>query len=118
MKITIEGKEFEIDLERAKSLGLCKEVRKPLTEVISGGVYSTLKDNQSNVLVIQTNYTYKGERLYQIYGDVLGRERGTLTPFSNCSNPVDKNELLNFLNRYEYELVKTIGDLIVNLVCK
>jgi len=118
MKITIEDTEFEIDIERAKALGLCKEVHKPLTEVVSGGIYSVGNRSHSNVLVIQTNYKYGGERFYQIYGDVYAREVGTLAPFSNYPNPVNQKTMLDYLNYNGFKLMKTIGDEVVNLVLK
>lgn len=109
VKITVDGNELEIDLERAKKLGLCKEIKPKIESINIGDIFK----NKWGVfvLIIQAVYdNYHGHR-YNIAG------LNGLEIFSDFhKNPPNEKEILKDLNGGEYIFIKNINDEIAKLI--
>jgi hypothetical protein len=109
MKIEIEGKEYEIDINRAKELGLCKETPKKITDFSVGDVFESKQG--SRIIIIQCLYSYSYK--YNIagnYGLYLYSDFG--------KNPLNQEQMLDFLNKHEYKFIKNINSDIETLISK
>jgi hypothetical protein len=88
MKINIEGKEYEIDINRAKELGLCKETHKKITDFSAGDVFES--KSGTRILIIETSYS---NTKYNIAG------RNGLYLYSNFNEtPFNREQMLEYLN--------------------
>jgi hypothetical protein len=94
MKVTIEGKEYEIDIEKAKELGVLKEDA-TIKDFKVGDVFS-LPWYGDNIIIVQNGYAayHSKEQRYNIAGlDGLG-----LYPDFG-SQGLNKTEMLAWLNK-------------------
>lgn len=100
-----DGKEYEVDIERAKNIGLCKEIR---PEIISFRVGDVFKSNGGlPVFIIQSeyfNHTYA-------FAGLDGLEL-----FSNISPSLTKREMVEYLNKNKYKLLGNINSDIRKLI--
>jgi hypothetical protein len=104
MKITLENKEYEIDIERAKQLGLCKEVRKEITDINAGDVFEAPWGER--VLIVEAVYGSKsfGTKRYNIAG------LDGLELFSDLnSEPLNHEEMMAWLNEGKYTFIANIN---------
>jgi hypothetical protein len=108
MKIEIEGKEYEIDINRAKELGLCKEIK--ITDFSVGDVFETKCG--SRVLIIRSTYNPYGYK-YNIAGN-----DGLYLYSDFGENPLGREQMLDFLNKHEYKFIKNINSDIETLISK
>lgn len=92
MKVTIEGKEYEIDIEKAKELGVVKE--NTIKDFEVGDVFS-LPWYGDNIIIVQNGYVSSSkEQKYNIAGlDGLG----LYSDFG--SQGLNKTEMLAWLNK-------------------
>ena len=92
MKVTIEGKEYEIDIEKAKELGVLKEDA-TIKDFKVGDVF--VPASGGKVIIVQNGYTdYKREQKYNIAG------LDGLELYSDIgSQGLNKTEMLAWLNR-------------------
>jgi len=109
MKIEIEGKEYEIDINRAKELGICKETPKKITDFSVGDVFES-KD-YLRILIVHSSYSktkyniagLNGLRLYSDFGE----------------NPIGTEQMLEYLNNHQtYKFIKNINSDIDSLINK
>lgn len=100
MKIEIEGKEYEIDINRAKELGLCKETHKKITDFSVGDVFESKHDLR--IIIIHSTYNPYGHK-YNIAGNI---GLGLYSDFGE--NPLGQEQMLDFLNSKEYKFIKNI----------
>lgn len=107
MKIEIEGKEYEIDFNRAKELGLCKEIHEKITDFSAGDVFES--KNGTRILIIQTSYS---NTKYNIAG------RNGLYLYSDFnSQPFSRVEMFEYLNSdLKYKFIKNINNDIDTLI--
>lgn len=111
MKITIEGTSYEIDIQKAKQLGVCKEINAPITNFQVGDVFE--RASRFRVLIIQGAYNgVDEEKGFNIAG------RDGLEPYSDFSNTgtVSKQEILEYLNARAYKFVKNINESVKSLI--
>jgi hypothetical protein len=103
MKITIEEKEFEIDVERAIELGICKRISK-IKEIKAGDVFES---DMERVMIIQPIY---GVEEFNIVGF------DGLEPFSDFSELQTRDEMTEFLSEGDYTFIANINDQINELI--
>lgn len=111
MKITLENQEYEIDIQRAKELGLCKEVAKEITDFNVGDVFEC--QNGERVLIVQSEHGNKSEHgaRYNIAG------LNGLKVFSDFgSSLLNHQQMLKWLRDNEYSFVANINDDIEELI--
>lgn len=104
MKITIEEKDYEIDIQRAKELGLCKEVGKEITDINAGDVFEA--PCRERVLIVEAVYGSKsfGSKRYNIAG------LDGLELFSDLNNePLYHKEMIAWLNKNKYTFIANIN---------
>ena len=108
MKITLENKEYEIDIERAKQLGLCKKVHEQITSFKVGDVFHA--PGHSRIVITAANWCYssdKNNRRYNIAGSC------GLNLFSNFGSDLEKlptyEKMLNYLNNQQFVLIGNIN---------
>lgn len=104
MKITLENQEYEIDIERAKKLGLCKEVGKEITDINAGDVFEA--PCRERVLIVEAVYGSKsfGTKLYNIAG------LDGLEVFSDLNNePLNYKEMIAWLNERKCTFIANIN---------
>jgi len=106
MKIVIGEKEYEIDIERAKELGICKESHKKITSINVGDVFYSPGGSISNVLIVQCGWCavdhlqrysfagYDGLKNFSTFG-----EQGVI-----------ESKVLDYLNKHEMVFLKNIND--------
>lgn len=96
MKITIDNKKYELDISKAKKLGLLKEER----DFKSGDIFQ--KEGFIKIMVLDNFWgDSSSERRYQIFG--CG---SSLTPYSDFDRLQTKEEILKFLEDGAYKFVK------------
>lgn len=100
--ITIGGKQLEIDLEKAKELGLCREVHQKITSFKVGDVFGG--PGFSNILITQSHYGYKEKKKYNFAG-TYGLE--LYSAFLDGART--EYEILEYLNRNKLKFVKNIN---------
>ena len=114
--VTIDNAEFVVDIEKAKSLGVLKQVYKPITSFLIGDVYRIGNDN---IIIVEHGYnTGWGDdpKRYNIMG-LCGR-------FKNYStfgkNGASSDEMLKYINDMcktnHLVFVKNIGEDFKNLL--
>jgi hypothetical protein len=113
MKINIEGTEYEIDIERATELGICKKVpqkrKAPQIENIEIG--DVFENYITRVLIVKGVHKHDERCVYNIaWLDGLKLS----TDFEG--NGVTKEELIDWLNEREYSFVKNINDEVAELI--
>lgn len=100
MKFEHEGKEYEIDLTKAKELGLCKEILKEIKNVQAGDVFKNAFGTK--ILIVEAIYKNTSYNIAGLCG---------LRLFSDFRvSPKSKSELLEWLNHKKYVFVKNIND--------
>jgi hypothetical protein len=93
--ITYEGKEFEIDLERAKELGVLKETLQPITDFKIGDAYRLKQGNF--VVVVEAGYAYDDAARYSFSG--FGDELYNYSPFGKQGGT--REQVIESLNAYQ-----------------
>lgn len=110
MKITLENQEYEIDIERAKQLGLCKEARKQITSFKVGDVFHA--PSHSRIVITAVNWCYSGERNINQQYNIVGSYG--LNLFSNFGSDFEKlptyEGMLEYLNSQQFVLIGNIND--------
>ena len=104
MKIEFENNEYQIDVKRAIELGICKKARKEITDFSVGDVF---EESDTRVLIIQPLYWVDGYNVAGLNG---------VLPYSDFDEPLTYEEMINFLNKDEYEFVANINDQIHKLI--
>lgn len=115
--ITYEGKEFEIDLERAKELGVLKETLQPITDFKIGDAYRLKHGNI--VVVVEAGYAYDDAARYSFsgFGDELynyspfGKQGGTRELVLECLNAYQKNQGAVFIKNINEDFKKLLKSL-------
>ena len=112
MKITIEGINYEINMQKAKELGICTEIHKPIKDFNVGDVFERASDGSKlRILISQSVFASKREGKYNIAG-LYG-----LQLFSDFDDRyISRKELLKWLNERNYKFVKNINKQISNLI--
>lgn len=113
MKITIKGTSYEIDIQKAKQLGICKEIIMPIANFNVGDVFERKSENSKlRVLIIQGVFGEKDERNFNIAG-LHG-----LKVYSDFSGKgtVSKKDILEYLNARGYKFVKNINESVKSLI--
>jgi hypothetical protein len=112
MKITIEGTNYEINIEKAKQLGLCTEIRQPIKGFQVGDVFSLNEEGSSlRVLIVQSTYGGKKKPTYNIAGI-----NGVYLYSDFRDRAVSQTEILKFLNERNFKFLKNINNEIASLV--
>ena len=112
MKITIEGINYEINMQKAKELGICTEIREQIESFNVGDVFEKVDEGGNvRVLISQSSHGSRREDKYNIAG-CIGLE--VYSDFSDRS--ISEKELLKWLNKREYKFVKNINKQISNLI--
>lgn len=110
MKITLENQEYEIDIERAKQLGLCKEVRKQITSFKVGDVLQAPSHRRSVITAV--NWCYSGDQEKSQRYNLAGIHG--LNLFSNFGSDLEKlptyEGMLEYLNSQQFVLIGNIND--------
>lgn len=115
--ITYEGKEFEIDLERAKELGVLKETLQPITNFEIGDAYRLKYGNI--VVVVEAGYAYDDAARYSFsgFGDELcnyspfGKQGGTTEQVLERLNAYQKNQGAVFVKNINEDFKKLLKSL-------
>lgn len=102
MQVTIENKEYSLNVNRAQELGVLKLVRKVVTDVNAGDVFKT--KTASPIVVVKVSY----------YDDVycfVGLN-GALTPYSDdrYRKTYTLNEAIKFLNEREMYKIGNVNN--------
>ena len=114
IKVTIEGEEYNIDIEKAKELGVLKE-DKTIKDFQVGDVFSTGFDP---ILIVQNGWPITSkEQRYNIAG------LDGLFLYSNFGDKgLSKEEMLKYLNKgddgFGYKFVKNVNSEIETLLRK
>jgi len=103
MKIEIEGKEYEIDVERAKELGICKEVQK-IKDIKAGDVF---EDCELRVMLIQPIYGFGEFNIAGLNG---------LLPYRDFNALLSREDMIEFLNEGGFKFIANINDQINELI--
>jgi hypothetical protein len=110
--VNIEGKEYTIDIEKAKSLGILKD--KTIKDFQTGDVY--FLGNGNYIIIVPNGFcsNYYGS---QQKWNFAGLE-GTLNTYSTFGRDgADKKTILTFLNQQEgIEFIKNINADIAELI--
>jgi len=110
MEVTIDGNKYKIDIEKAKQLGLCKQVYKEITDFSVGDIFRRPTCG-TKLMIVQALYRSYTNRHYNIAGF------SGLELYSDFGEETkSKNELLRWLNEREYIFVKNINDEIIKLI--
>lgn len=107
--ITIGGKELEIDLEKAKELGLCREVHQKITSFKVGDVFG--RPGLSNILITQSHYGYNEGKKYNLAGTY-----GLKLYSAFLDGARTESEILEYLNKHKLKFVKNINEEINALI--
>ena len=108
MVIKIEGKEFEIDIERAKGLGICKEVKK-VKDIKAGDVFEQFSGFlfRQRVMLIQPIYGFGEFNIVGLNG---------LLPYSDFNALMSREDMIEFLNEGGFKFIANINDQINELI--
>lgn len=104
IKVSIDGKEYEIDLEKYKSLGLIKEIRPEIKDFEVGDIF-TCDNNRSFAIIIKTCYSSDSYSLVGLDDSLLN--------YANVQK-FPKERVLNHLNTQKYIKVGNINDTVKN----
>ncbi len=110
MKITIENRQYELDVEKAKSTGLLRE---NLTSFNPGDVYRRADPRIGWLVVVKPVYTAPDNKVYGFVG-----LRGTLATYCNYSKLMSATEVLAHLNKDNYSLVGNVNSTITAWMLK
>jgi hypothetical protein len=106
MKIEFENKQYEIDVQRAIELGICKKARQEITDFNVGDVFEGA--NGIRLLIIQPLHWVDGYNIAGLHG---------VSPYSDFMKPRTHQEMINYLNEDEhYVFVANINDQINDLI--
>jgi len=103
MKMTIEGKEFEIDVERAIELGICKRIDQ-IEEIEAGDVFEC---DLNRVMIIRPFFGAEEFNIAGFHG---------AKPFSDFSYGLSRDQMIDYLNDNDYKFVANINDQIDELI--
>jgi hypothetical protein len=103
MKITIEGKKFEINVERAIELGICKRIDQ-IKKIEAGDVFQV---EQSRVMLIQPVFGVGKFNIAGLHGVKI---------FSDFNDALSRDEMIDHLNEKGYEFIANINDQIDDLI--
>lgn len=107
MKVTLDGKEYEVNLAKAKELGLCKEIEPQITSFFVGDIFKAA--SSCRVMIIQSQYRNPTYTLAGLSG---------LELFSNISHSLYEKEMLEYLNKHRYKFLGNINKGISELINK
>lgn len=109
MKVTTNNGDYELDLEQALKLGVCKKIFKTIESFNVGDIFT--KPNFGKILIVQADYGYHTEEQYNFAGyDGLD----LYSAFANGART--KKEILEYLNSNELMFVKNINKEIAKLI--
>lgn len=101
--MTIEGKEFEIDVDRAIELGICKLIDQ-IEEIEAGDVFECA---HNRVMIIQSLYEVEEYNIAGLYG---------AKPFNDFKNAQSRDEMINYLIEHNFKFIANINDQIEELI--
>lgn len=115
--ITYEGKEFEIDLERAKELGVLKETLPLITDFEIGDAYRLKYGN--SIVVVEAGYAYGDGVRYSFSGfgnelcnySSFGKQGGTREQVLEHLNAYQKNQGAVFIKNINEDFKKLLNSL-------
>ena len=118
MKITIEDKDYEIDIQRAKELGICKEVRKPISSFMVGDVFTSRSGER--ILILQAAFAEPYAVACTERYNIAGIDGLCLFPDFRDSEgrTATKDELLKFLNKNQWTFASNINNKVKELIKK
>lgn len=106
MEIEINNKKYDIDLERAKELGLVKEICTNITEITPGDVFKFPSKTNYSLLMVNClngkyffsgcNPSHDGHKKPWAFSN-YNCLSGVSDNFSHCS----RGEMLNYINKHE-----------------
>lgn len=104
--ITIDGKDYEIDIAKAIELGAAKKKRARITNVTSGDLFIHPKGITLNLIVVRVDYNH------ELYILMASEPDYRFNVFSNngINKPTSKAEIIQYLNDKEMEFHSNIGD--------
>lgn len=105
MKIEFENNQYEINIERAIELGICKKIRREITDFRVGDVFES--PNGVRVLTIQTLHWADAYNIVGLHG---------VLPYSDFSKPLTHEDMIEHLNAFEFEFVANINEQINDLI--
>lgn len=108
MKITIDGKNFELNVEACKQAGFLKPVRENITDFQFGDVFGGRYG--SRIIVAQLEYHQHDKQAFCLLG------LGGLKTYLNTGGPLTEDQVLEFLNKEEYNYLGNINDVILSAV--
>lgn len=114
--LTLNNKEYKVDLNKLIQLGVIEDLDTETEEDLDNTIEffevgDVFRSEFVSVLILETNCPYGDEeRLYQIAG------LDGLRVYSDFSEPVGFNAILEFLNDGEYEFVKNINADVAKLI--
>jgi len=101
-KIEIEGKEYSIDIEKAKSMGLLIEQKKLIKDFDVGDLFRLSDD--CNVVIVNNGYRF--EPMYNIIG--LSNSFEMYSDFGR--DGLSYNDMLEWLKESEAVFVKNLNE--------
>lgn len=115
--LTLDNKEYKVDLNKLIQLGLIEENVETLEEqeptheeIETFKIGDVFNREYVTVLIIQCAHPNSGSESYQIAG------LNGLEVYSDYHVPMDYSDVLRFLNEGDYEFVKNINEDIEKLI--
>lgn len=115
--INIEGKEYTVDITKAKELGVLKETLQPITNFEIGDAYRLFTGNI--LVVVEAGYAYDDAMRYSFsgFGDELynyssfGKQGGTTEQVLERLNAYQKNQGAVFVKNINEDFKKLLKSL-------
>ena len=111
MKITIEGKEYELDKEVAIKMGVLVRQKKKIVTIGEGDVFVDFSRKHYPVVIVATSIN-QSDRRYSIVGN-----GSAMDPFNSIQNKTSE-EMIEWLNNNGYEWTGSINEIVSNFVQK
>ncbi len=116
MKITIENKEFELDVDKALENGVLKSSRVPIVKITPGDVFKTPDGAFAPIILVKPIWSSTFDGIDKTYSFV-GLD-GRLEAYSNHQKLMTKEECIAELNRDKYEFHCNVNKTIEALINK
>ena len=109
--VNIEGKEYTIDIEKAKSLGILKD--KTIKDFKVGDVYLYNDGENTKIIIVENGY-------YDVYTprrwNIAGLDGGLRVFADFGSDGASKKQMLEYLNDGHKKFIKNINEDIKSLI--
>ena len=102
MKLTIDNKEYELDVLKAIDFGALVEARKEITDIKVGDVFET--DSSAPVVILQYGWSDQDQPAKYCMG---GNNGNSLDLFSD--RPDTKENILEWLNEANGKFIKNVN---------